>query len=92
LQKLEISSASLIHSHLLTCSLTTVARLETKQSSKWPPFYDIRIKSLVGYAFWGSTNVLPLCLAIPFISVLLQVVKPYQRIILSNQHFSEQRI
>ena len=38
----------------LTHSLITVARLETKQSSAQPPFYNTRINSLVGCAFWGS--------------------------------------
>jgi len=47
---LKILSASLTHS---------LARIETKQSSAWPPFYDTRRKSLVRCAFWGSDEYAP---------------------------------
>ena len=55
---------------ILSDSLTDHSRKvrdQTKQHT-WPPFYDIRIDSLVGCAFWGSHHL------------VLQAVKPYQRI------------
>jgi len=35
-----------ISSHRLTTSLTTVTSIEPKQSSAWPPFFEI-------HQFWG---------------------------------------
>jgi len=49
--KLEYLSALVPQS--LSHLLTTVAKLETKQSSLHPSFYDTRIHSLVGCAFLG---------------------------------------
>ena len=52
-KNLEISSTS------LTYSLTTVAKLETKQSSTRSLFYDTKINSVVGCAFWGYDECAP---------------------------------
>ena len=38
-------------SHSLTHSQTTVARLEIKKSSTWPPFYDTTIKLTTFWSF-----------------------------------------
>jgi len=45
------------HPHIY--SLTTFARLETKQSSTRTPFYNKRINSLVGCIFWSSDEHAP---------------------------------
>ena len=42
-----------------TTSLTTVSRLEAKQSSTWSPFYATVTNSLVGCAFWSSNECRP---------------------------------
>jgi len=45
--------------HSLAHSMITVASLETKLNSAWPPFYNTRINSLVGCAFWDSDKCAP---------------------------------
>jgi len=62
--------------HSLTHSLTTVARLEIKQSSKQPPFYNTRINPLVRRAFWGSDESASSVPCHSFYAVL-QTAKPY---------------
>ena len=64
-------------------SLTTVARLEAKQSSAPPPFFATILNSLVTCAFSGSDECLPSALYFSFylqlrIVFLLQSRKPCQ--------------
>ena len=65
----------------LSASLTTVARLEAKQSSARPPFYATITKSPVGVPFGVATSVGPLRLVLSFIfnqaACLLHPTKPY---------------
>ena len=81
----------------LTASLTTVARLEAKQSSAQPPFYATIINSPVGYIphvpFGVPTSVGPLCFVFSFIfnqaACLLHPTKPYGGVNCINTFFQQ---
>ena len=76
---------------LLPHCLTTVARLEAKQSSARPPFYATIANSPVGCAFWGSDKCRLSAPCLSFIfnqaACLLHPTKPYRGINFPYQHF-----
>ena len=74
----------------LSACLTTVAKLEDKQSSARPPFYATITNSLVVRTFWGSNECVPSapCLSLIFNQArrLLDAMKPYRGVNLPYQH------
>ena len=78
----------------LTDCLTTVARLEAKRRSGWPPYFATITNLPVGCAFWGSDER---PLSAPYYSfnlchagrLLLHVTKPYERVNFSDRHFTD---